>query len=407
VHQGITDMLNELLRRTHLSAPSDLAEVIAQCAASMGASDVELYLIDYDFVSLVPIGPGRQGGETLSVAGTVAGRSFSATTILEAPPREGSRGHRLWLPLLDGTERLGVMGLTFAAAPDERTIAAAERYAHLTVALVVTKSAYGDVFEKARRRRPMTVAAELLWSLVPPLVFATDGLVLAGMLEPCYDNGGDALDYAVDDGVLHVAIFDAMGHGLAAAGLAAFAVAAYRHSRRAGDGLLETYTAMDNAIAQQFEGDRFVTALIARLDIGAGHLSWVSAGHPPPLVLRDGRRARTLGAPPATPLGVEHDGAVQIAHTALEPGDMLMLYTDGLTEARGADGQRFTVQRLSEFIEREAASGLSVPETLRRLRQSIVGRHGARLDDDATALLIEWHRGGERRLLPPTVVDPA
>ena len=47
--------------------------------------------------------------------------------------------------------------------------------------------------------------------LAPPLVFATDGLALAAMLEPCYDNGGDALDYAVNDRMLHVAVFDAMG----------------------------------------------------------------------------------------------------------------------------------------------------------------------------------------------------
>lgn len=60
--------------------------------------------------------------------------------------------------------------------------------------LIATKSAYGDAFEVTRRQRPMTIASELLWQLAPPLVFATDRLVLAGMLEPCYDNGGDALD---------------------------------------------------------------------------------------------------------------------------------------------------------------------------------------------------------------------
>jgi serine phosphatase RsbU (regulator of sigma subunit) len=305
--------------------------------------------------------------------------------------------------MLDGTERLGVMGLSFDAAPDHPTIAVCERYAHLAAMLIIAKGAYGDVFERTRRLQPMTVASELLWSLVPPLVFATDGLVVAGMLEPCYDNGGDAFDYAVDDGTLHIAIFDAMGHGLIAAGLAAFAVAAYRHSRRAGASLLDTYTAMDAAIAEQFAGERFVTAVIGRLDIASGRLSWISAGHPPPLVLRDGRRARTLSAPPATPLGVEHAAVPEIAHTGLEPDDMLVLYTDGLTEARGADGRRFTVQQLSEFIEREAAGGLSAPETLRRLRHTIVGRHGAELTDDATALVVEWHRGGERQLLPQTV----
>ena len=111
----------------------------------------------------------------------------------------------------------------------------------------------------------MTIASELLWQLAPPLVFATDRLVVAGMLEPCYDNGGDALDYAVNDGVLHVGVFDAMGHGLAAAGVAAFALSAYRHSRRRGFGLLETYAAMDDAVGEQFPDERYVTAVIAQL----------------------------------------------------------------------------------------------------------------------------------------------
>ena len=103
------------------------------------------------------------------------------------------------------------------------------------------------------------------------------------MLEPCYDNGGDALDYAVNDGVLHVGVFDAMGHGLAAAGVAAFALSAYRHSRRRGCGLLETYAAMDDAVGDQFPDERFVTAVIAQLDLETGRLTWISAGHPPPL----------------------------------------------------------------------------------------------------------------------------
>ena len=120
-----------------------------------------------------------------------------------------------------------------AAQGSEPFIAACERFAHLVALLLATKGAYGDAFEVARRRKRMTIASELAWALAPPLVFATDDLVLGGLLEPAYDNGGDALDYAVNDRVLHFGVFDAMGHGLAAAGAAAFAVSAYRHSRRA------------------------------------------------------------------------------------------------------------------------------------------------------------------------------
>ena len=202
---------------------------------------------------------------------------------------------RLWLPLLDGTERLGVMGMSFAGGSlSPALVEACERYAHLVAMLIITKQAFGDAFEVVRRRKPMSLASELAWGLAPPLVFATDDLAVAGMLEPAYDNGGDALDYAVNGRTLHLGVFDAMGHGLAAAGVAAFAVSAYRHSRRAGHDLLQTYAAMDEAVGTQFPERRFVTALIARLDLDSGMLHAGSApGHPPPLVIRGGRRTRS------------------------------------------------------------------------------------------------------------------
>jgi len=340
----------------------------------------------------------------VSVAGTVAGRAFTSTTILKTPLEAG--GHRLWLPLLDGTERLGTLAMSFAVEEiSEQTMEACERYAHLVALLVASKSMYGDVFEVARRRKPMTIASELVWGLAPPLVFATDDLSLAGMLEPAYDNGGDTFDYAVNDRVLHLGVFDAMGHGLAAAGVAAFALAAYRHSRRAGGDLLETYVTMDHAVGQQFPDSRFVTAVIAQLDLDSGRLVWICAGHPPPLLIRGGRRARTLRTQSVPPLGVDFpDATPALGAESLEPGDSLLFYTDGLTEARTPGGGRFTLKGVSELIEREASAGQTAPETLRRIRNAILGEERAELRDDATALLVEWRRGAERSQLPQNVL---
>jgi hypothetical protein len=401
---AVADMFNELLRRTHLGGPSEMAAAIAEPARRIGARSVVLYLIDYEQRLLMPVaGPHHQDAVPLSVAGTVAGRAFSTTSILRSSLEE-ARGQRLWLPLLDGTERLGVIGMSFEGeAVSESTVLVCERYAHLAAMLIATKNAYGDSFETTRRQRPMTIASELLWQLAPPLVFATERLVVAGMLEPCYDNGGDALDYAVNEGVLHVGVFDAMGHGLAAAGVAAFALSAYRHSRRRGYGLLETYAAMDDAVGDQFPDERYVTAVIGQLDLEAGRLSWISAGHPPPLIIRDGRLSRTLTAPPAAPLGIPLEGPpAVVTEESLQPGDLLLLYTDGLTEARHPDGQMFTLLGLGDFIEREAAAGQTAAETLRRLRHAIVDRQPGQLKDDATAVLVEWRRGAEADLLPRT-----
>ena len=90
---------------------------------------------------------------------------------------------------------------------------------------------------------------------------------------------------------------------------------------------------------------------------------------------------------------------------SLEPGDMILFYTDGLTESRRRDGTLFTVERLAEFIERQAGSGEAAPETLRRLREAIIERGEGALRDDATAVLVEWRRDSQRLLLPQTVLE--
>jgi len=401
--ERVARLLGGLLRRAHLAEAADVGRIVAEEAATAGAEDLELYLADYEQSTLVALHPA--GGEALSIAGTVAGRAFANTAILRTELPGG--GERVWLPMLDGTERIGVLGLSLAVSPSEDLVEGLERFAHLVAMLIVTKSAYSDVFELLRRRASMTVATELAWGLVPPLVFATDGFALAAMLEPVYDNGGDSFDYAVDHGVLHVGIFDAMGHGLAAVGAAAFAVSAYRHSRRAGRDLCDTHREMHEAVTAHFGQDRYVTALIAQLDLETGVLQWVSAGHPRPLLIRRGRRAIVLEGRATTPLGIEVGaGPPALAEESLEPGDLVLLFTDGLPEARGPDGELFTEERLAGFIEQAAAAGQIAPETLRRLRHAVL-QGGATLRDDATAVLVEWRGGSDRRIVPPAALDDA
>ncbi len=398
-------MFQEVLRRTHLSAPEDLGRVVAEEVRRIGADSLVVYMVDYEQRTLVPVpAPDAVASEPLSIQGTVGGRAFASTAILDVSAQPGE-GRRVWLPLLDGTERVGVLRLTFACGDPlpERVLAACERYAHFIALLIVTKSAYTDFFERLRRTAEMTLASELVWELVPPLVLASEDFVLSALLEPCYDIGGDAFDFALDDRVLRFGVFDAMGHGLAAAGMCSLALSAYRHSRRNGDGPAIAYTAIDAALAGQDLASRFVTALIAELDLATGDMRWVSAGHPAPLLLRSGRFVKTLDVTPSPPLALQLAGGPPTeGRESLEPGDMVLLYTDGLTEARRPGGELFTVERLGEFIERGAASGRAAPETLRQLREAIIERGAGALHDDATAVLVEWRRGTERSLLPDT-----
>jgi serine phosphatase RsbU (regulator of sigma subunit) len=402
-------LFREFFRRVHLCRPEELVDVAAEEAmAALNATEVVMYLADHEQTALIPV-PGRHAParSTQTIEGTLAGRVFASTTLHTSATEDAGR-RRVLVPILDGTDRMGILELVVDAAADGEVSTALlevlERYAHAVAQAVLSKNQYGDVFALVQRSQPMTVGAELLQSVLPPSTFATDGLVISAMLEPAYSNGGDAFDYAVNGHRVHLAVFDGMGHGLEAAGLATFAVAAYRHSRRLGLALTETYAAMDTAIGSQFGGSRFVTAVLAELDLRTGALLCLSAGHPPPFLIRQGRVNKPLEITPATPLGVPSPpDDVSIAREHLEPGDSLLLFTDGLTEARQPGGGFLTEAGLAEFVQREAAAQRPAPETLRRLRRAILTHQDGVLQDDATAMLVDWGRGSEERLMPQTV----
>ncbi|MEK8108325.1 SpoIIE family protein phosphatase [Micromonospora sp. M12] len=74
----------------------------------------------------------------------------------------------------------------------------------------------------------------------------------------------------------------------------------------------------------------------------------------------------------------------------LHPGDRILAYTDGITDARSAEGERFGLDRLVDFVNRALNDGLPSPETMRRLVRAVVGYQDEQLEDDATALFVEW-----------------
>jgi hypothetical protein len=122
---------------------------------------------------------------------------------------------RLYLPMLDGSDRVGVLAFTLSTVDDnDRRLA--QRLAGLTADLIVTKSLYTDTFARVRTAAPMSLSAHMQWQTPPPLRMTTPDVALAGILEPSYDVGGDSFDYALNDHILHVAVFDAMGHRVAA-----------------------------------------------------------------------------------------------------------------------------------------------------------------------------------------------
>ena len=399
--EGYAAALHEVLRHSHLAAPEDLPAIAGRAAHHLGATDAVIHLVDYEQLLLTPVLPsGLPGVEPLPVEGSVAGRVFQRIEQLETT---GGDGRHLWVPLLDGVERLGVLQLDLP--PDlvltSGLSAAYSQFAHLVAELVVSNSQYTDAFEWARRREPMSLPAEMQHGLLPPLTFGTGRVIISGLLAPAYEVGGDAFDYALNGNYAHVAVFDAVGHGLHASLLANLAVSCYRNSRRAGLPLVETVVAIDEALANGFGPERYVTGVVGQLDVDTGLFRWVNAGHPDPMLLRGGQLVKELSCEPALPLGMgglTGGASYDVCEESLQPGDRLLLVTDGVDEARTEDGSFFGRTRLAEFAARELASELPTPEVMRRLQNAILRYQTGRLQDDATTVFVEWLTGKAQSL---------
>jgi serine phosphatase RsbU (regulator of sigma subunit) len=377
-------LLGHLLDASHDLAPDEIVPAVTRAGRAVDAEDVAVYLVDYEQTLLVPL-PDGTDRTPLEIDATLAGRAFAAIAVQEA---DTGAGRRLWLPLLDGAERLGVLGLTLPRV-DDALRKRCSWLATLIAELLLSKNQYTDSYSLARRRQPMSPAAEMQWQLLPPLTFVTSRVVIAGLLEPAYEVAGDAFDYALNGDTTHLAVIDPVGHDLTATVLAAVAVGSYRHSRRAGLGLVETYAAMDQAIATQFGGERFVTGQLAQLDCLTGRLQWLNAGHPLPLLVRRAKVVDTLACHPVPPLGLGV-GQPEIATAALEPADRVLFYTDGVTEGRNLDGEPFGEARLADLLVRETLAGQPAAETMRRLAHTILAHQGRTPRDDATMVFLEW-----------------
>ena len=390
----------DVLAASHLAAGDALNDVLEAALAPLRLRP-ELFVADREQVQLRPVRPGA--GEPLGIDGTLAGRTFQLGTVLEGRHDDGRR--LLWIPLVDGAERLGVCRLILLddtsgadKALPEHCLAISGLVAHL----MASKITQSDELAVARRARPMSVAGELLWQLLPPLTVGGQGLALAAVLEPAYDVSGDAFDYAVATARADFAIFDSSGHDLSAGLTTSVTLAASRSARREGHGLPAIAERIDAMLIEQFPDHRFVTGVLAQLELVSGRLRYLVAGHPPPVLLRRGKAVRTLDAVRRMPFGRVASMVPQpgdLGEEVLEPGDRILLHSDGVVEARDETGEEFGVDRLVGLAERAAAAQLPAPETLRRLARAVREHRSGELHDDATLVLVEWSGSAAERLI--------
>jgi len=369
------------LRVLRDAAGGDLQQVIAAACEPVPAWDPVVYLGDFSGEELFPLTPGEA---TEDVAGSMAGRAFSTGQPVTS---ERDDGIRIWVPVSEQASRTGVLAVTIADDAPE-TLERAELLGVFAGLVIAAAARVSDVPYVRRQGREMSLPAGMQWDLLPPLNTRAPRAIIAGRLEPAYDIAGDAFDYAVGSDLLDFAIVDGMGHGIGSTLLTGLAVGAYRHARRNGASILDIHAAIDEALTAQYDDDSFATGIVGRLAFGTGRLEWSCAGHPPPLLLRGRKVVAELTNDPVLPFGLR--GRPTLSTADLEPDDTLLLYTDGVTEARTSDGELFGLDRLTDLLEQEAASEQPPEEILRRLVRALTEHQPEGLRDDATLLLVQW-----------------
>ena len=219
--------------------------------------------------------------------------------------------------------------------------------------------------------------------------------------------GGDLYEVTRTQFGIRLIVGDVRGKGLDAVEIAADVLGVFREVAHEVYTLAEVARRIDASLARRPAAplEEFVTAVLAEIDPAAGSVTVYNCGHPPPLVLRPGRDARggearppqvtRVDVPaPALPLRLMALGGTSGAErtVALEPGDALLLYTDGVTEARNAHREFYPLEERVAALA--AAPGRQDGELLNRLRDDLIRHVGAPLDDDAALLLArvtgEW-----------------
>ena len=241
------------------------------------------------------------------------------------------------------------------------------------------------VEESYALERELAIAREVQQGLLPREVPRISGLELIGICEPAVGVGGDYYDFVpVDDGRVALIVADVSGKGIPAALLMAGIQASVRSLCPLVDGPAQLNARLNANLFQSASPSRYATVFLGFFDSASGMLSYSNAGHLPPLLVRD-RKVRRLELR-GLPIGMFEEVRYDEDDTPLQPGDLLALYTDGVSETPNAGGEEFGVERLGDLLLRNQDRSLDdiLRLTLDELRD---WSGGSVTHDDVTLVL--------------------
>lgn len=413
------DALGRVLEAAEAASPVESVEAVTgELAQALHATAVSFLIADLSGRALVRLAhvpaavvephatrPQRVHGQrqsaeesatTLRFDSGPEDRAIRTQRVQVLPPAEGSTGlqqhnWRVLAPVTERGEAIGLLELFLPTEPESSVVSEIARLAHVLAFVLIANRRHTDLYEWGQRTRPLTLSAEIQHRLLAgPQTCEGGCFTLAGWLEPAAAIAGDTFDFSLARNLLHLSITDAMGHGVNAALNATLCVGSLRNTRNQEVSLLDQVVSANRALVEHSAGgthEDFVTGVIGRLELRTAALELVNAGHAEPFLAR-GTDVVGIDLPVDLPLGLFANVTYRSSTVVLEPGDRVVLVTDGMLE-RQAEG-------LDLREEIAATRHLHSRETVRALADRVLEAAGGTLRDDATVLCIDWHGGHGR-----------
>ncbi len=240
------------------------------------------------------------------------------------------------------------------------------------------------------------LAAQVQRLFLPSRKPAIDGLEIAGMMLPLRGVGGDYYDYIpIDAHTIQVVIADVAGKGVPAALLMSATAAAVRLEANRDRNMLQQVERLNTEIGAVSDPERYVTLLIAEIDTHKRIIHYVNCGHNPALLFRAKTGTLTHMNSSCPPIGLSPEEICQLASADLTAGDVVVFYTDGVTEAENQLGEEFGIERLSAVVQ--GGSSLSAEELTINIFNSAANFCGdVGFHDDVTIVVVKCHLEGSR-----------
>ncbi len=245
-----------------------------------------------------------------------------------------------------------------------------------------------EMIEKKRMERELELAGEIQQNLLPSQAPRYPGWDLVGTNTPCYTIGGDYYDFIDRPKGLAVALGDVSGKGASAALMMMVLRATVHFAAQRETEVLAILSQTNGVMYHNSPAQFFVTFFFGDLDTGSGRMRYVNAGHIPPILYRAKSRSIERLEAGGTVLGLFAETPFEAGEVVFEPGDILLIFTDGLSEAWGQDEQEFGEDRMGALIRDNAS--LPARELELRIQSEVEAfTAGARATDDRTLIVVK------------------